>query len=221
MEVEVLMRPLLLLAHLVCLLVAAVGMAFCDYALLVKRRIDMQLLEIASGLVAWALLALWVSGAAVVWLDTAFDLQVVMGQPKLLAKLTVVSLLTINGVLLHFWAFPALTAAIRRRRLRSVVPLVLGSVSAASWLYAMFLGLAKPFSAALGYGGFMALYAAAVCLAVAVSLTLVHPRLDQRLRGMRQPWPAAGRSGGPGSRAPAVKTAGRGSGLATSDARTA
>jgi len=91
------LRMFLVLAHLAALMAAAIAVAFGDYALLGRRRIDGRLLYRASTGVAWALVGLWVTGLALIGVDTAFDWAVLLAKPKVLAKLTVVLLLTANG----------------------------------------------------------------------------------------------------------------------------
>jgi hypothetical protein len=67
------------------------------------------------------------------------------------AKLSVVIALTLNGVMLHLYALP------RLHRLNFFAALM-GGVSASSWLFAAFLGVARPIAALLTYGQFMGIY---------------------------------------------------------------
>jgi len=84
MDPEALLGTLLVLAHLIAFALAAVGTAFCDYAILVKRRLDIVLMHRAARLVAWALCALWATGLAVA---SAIGVALVVIQPRLHARL--------------------------------------------------------------------------------------------------------------------------------------
>jgi hypothetical protein len=63
--------------------------------------------------------------------------------------------LTLNGFLLHAYALP------RLRRLDFLAALI-GGVSASSWLFAAFMGIAKPLATLMSYNQFMALYVLAL-----------------------------------------------------------
>lgn len=79
-----------------------------DMALLTARRIDTMRLADTERLLTRLIALLWLSGLALIVLDIGFDAAALLAKPKLAAKLTVVSLLTINGLLLHRIAFPLL-----------------------------------------------------------------------------------------------------------------
>jgi len=183
------LRMFLVLAHLAALMAAAIAVAFGYYALLGRRRIDGRLLYRASTGVAWALVGLWVTGLALIGVDTAFDWAVLLAKPKVLAKLTVVLLLTANGIHLHRTVLPSLTPvqppARREARRIAAEAAVAGGVSAACWTFGVFLGVARPLAPLLGYAGFMALFALAVAAALVLAWRLVHPPLYQRLKAER------------------------------------
>jgi hypothetical protein len=128
---------------------------------------------------------LWVSGLAIVALDTGFVWSELLARPKLLAKLSVVVLLTANGALLHRWVFPRLHAESATTHGQAMqfagLASLLGGFSAVSWLMAAFVGIGKPVTAALGYGGFMALYALGLLVVLPVAWWVVRPRLALRV----------------------------------------
>lgn len=182
---EEVVRMFLVLAHLGAMMAAAVAVAFGDYALLGRRRIDGMLLGKASHAVAWALAGLWLSGLAIVGVDTGFEWAVILAKPKLMAKLTVVVLLTANGFYLHRVVLPSLLnpggaarplAHVAARAARA------GAFSAAGWSVAVFLGVARPLAPLLGYAGFIGLFGLAVAAALVLAWRLVHPPLYQRLK---------------------------------------
>jgi hypothetical protein len=170
-------RMALIYVHLLGFAGAAAFVAQGDYALLGRSRIDMALLRRSASFVSVALAVLWVSGLAVIWLDTQFDLAVLQSKPKLLAKLSIVSILTVNGVALHTLAFPRLENAYRDPQRAVVLPCVLGGISAATWMYAAFVGVSKAVAPTLGYIGFMGLYGVAVALGVGMALLVIRKRL--------------------------------------------
>ncbi len=171
----------LVFAHLLAFASAAAAIAFGDFALFARRRIDAALLARAARVVAWSLAALWATGLALTWIDTGFAPAALASRPKLLAKLSVVTLLTLNGVALHRFAFPRLTGRriADRAELRAIV--LLGGMSAATWLFAAFLGVARPLAGVLGYGGFMVMYGLVLGVGCAAALRVVRPRLARRL----------------------------------------
>ena len=57
-----------------------------------------------------ALVVLWITGLAVIGMDTGFDTGLLATKPKLLAKLTVVAVLTVNSLGLHLLAFLRMAA---------------------------------------------------------------------------------------------------------------
>lgn len=174
-----LVRSLLIFLHLAAMIAAGISIAFGDYAILRHRPINKHLLIKASRAVTWSLLALWVTGLSIISLDMSTVALSLAKAPKLQAKLTVVVLLTANGFLLHRYTLQALGG--RRRPTEDQVRLsaILGAVSATSWAYAMFLGVAKAWAPILGYGGFVGLYALGLVVGVVVSLRWVRPMLMQ------------------------------------------
>ena len=133
----------LILGHLLAFALAAVGIALGDLALFRKRHVDADMLGHAKHVVKWSLYALWATGLAVIWLDTRFDLAVLATKPKLLAKLTVAVALSANGWLLHRVVFHRFTVGQDDPERASVLPAIAGAISAASWLFAAFIGVGK------------------------------------------------------------------------------
>jgi hypothetical protein len=172
------LRLLMLLGHLAALAVALNAIMREDYNLLVRRRIDPSAIRETSRIVFWSLLALAATGSAIIGIDTGFDIGVIATKSKVLAKLTVVGILTLNGVIIHVAAFPAFRS---RKSLVKFVPMlsVLASISAVSWFYAAFLGIAKPLAGMLGYSGFMAVYAILLVGGILSSQLAVRPLLSK------------------------------------------
>jgi len=188
-------RMTLILLHVLAMAAAGAGIAFGDYAIFARHRIDAGLLHKAGRAVTVALGMLWLSGLAVIWMDTRFEWAVLAVKPKLLAKLTVVTLLSINGVALHGVAFKRLSEVHSEALRAAKLPAVLGAISVVSWLYAAFVGLAKPVAPLLGYVGFMGLYGVALAAGIAMALLLMGPRLAHRLMLVQNPGGESGYTG--------------------------
>ena len=99
-------RMFMIYLHLLALAGAASAVAIGDYAIFGRERIDSGLLQRAAVFATIALAVLWATGVAIVVLDLGLDFDALLGKPKLLAKLTVVAVLTINSLALHLVAFP-------------------------------------------------------------------------------------------------------------------
>lgn len=99
--------------------------------------------------VSLALLALWITGIAIVWLDASSKGLVYFQNPKLQAKIGIVVLLTLNGLLLHRAVMPALEKAGSLLKLslnQRLLAILAGTISGVSWSYAAMLGVGRPLS---------------------------------------------------------------------------
>ena len=164
--------------------VAAFAIAFSavvreDIAMVKAQRIDMQRLASTAQTLTGALIVLWLTGLALIGFATGMDPDALMARPKLLAKLLVVVALTANGIALHAFVFPRLAQPGIQQRPNVVVPVVLGAVSTASWLYASFIGAARVIAPSMSFKNFMAGYVALLVLAIIVGLVFVRPRVSR------------------------------------------
>lgn len=176
------LRVLLILGHLMGFATALYLVMSEDLRFLRAQRLDLDALAKTARSVAWALAALFVTGAAVIWHDTGFSPAEIAARPKLVAKIVVVTVLAMNGAALHWILFPMLKGPRGGNWSCAVLASLLGAVFSVSWLYASFLGVAKPLAGALGLSGFLGLYALALGLGMAGALLVVAPRL-RRLMG--------------------------------------
>lgn len=172
-----LVRSLLIFLHLAAMIAAGISIAFGDYAILRHRPVNRDLMVKASRAVTWSLVALWITGLSIISLDMSTVALTLAKAPKLQAKLTVVLILTANGFLLHRYTLTALGGRKRPSEQQVRVAAILGAVSATSWGYAMFLGVAKAWAPILGATGFLLLYALGLAFGIAVSLRWVRPML--------------------------------------------
>ena len=90
-------RMMAIYLHVLALAIAAVAVAFGDFAIFARERIDMKCWA-RPPVATIALAVLWITGLAVIGMDTGFDTELLATKPKLLAKLTVVAVLTVNSL---------------------------------------------------------------------------------------------------------------------------
>lgn len=109
---------------------------------------DQHLAQLKST-VSLALAALWITGIAICWFDASSKGLAYFLNPKLQAKIGIVMLLTLNGVLLHGAVLPALEKAGSLLQLnlnQRLLALFAGALSGVSWFYAAALGVGRPLS---------------------------------------------------------------------------
>jgi hypothetical protein len=171
------MKTFLVYLHLIAACVA-IGILFIQDLALSKLRgrpmaadaIDE--LHKSGGIVFVALVVLWVTGLGLVVLGYLDNPAYLMNQ-KLWAKFTVVSILTLNGLLLHYYSFPQIVSAkgfIGQGLREQLVILVTAVISVVSWLYACYLGIARPWNNVAPYAYVMTIYAACMGLALLIAL---------------------------------------------------
>ncbi|HEV7816687.1 MAG TPA: hypothetical protein VGP06_16505, partial [Janthinobacterium sp.] len=97
--------------------------------------------------VTLALAALWVTGIVIVSLDAWTQGLAYFQNPKLQAKVAIVTLLTFNGIALHYTVLSTLQSAGSLLKLsfeQRRVAIFVGVVSGVSWFYAALLGVGRP-----------------------------------------------------------------------------
>lgn len=160
--------------HLLATCMALGSIFIADWRLLRGREFALRpgalsRLATTQRLVNVSLAALWLTGAALIWIGYAQNPDTYLGNQKLWAKISVVAVLTLNGVFLHRFVFPTLQRGRSLSTLSNLrctlLAMLLGGTSLASWLFAAWLGMARPWNNAVVYGDVMALYLALVGLA--------------------------------------------------------
>lgn len=173
------LKTLLVYSHLLATCIALGTLLQADHKLWRWRRewLDAskraQLAEVQQ-VVSLALLALWVSGLALVVQGYLAEGMNYLHNQKLWAKGTVVVLLSLNGLLLHRVGFHLLqqapfVALPGSARLRLGL---LAALSMSGWLFAAFLGVARPWNHSMPYLHIMAGFAALLLLAAGVALVV-------------------------------------------------
>lgn len=123
-----------------------------------------------SKVVSVGLALLWVSGLGFLAVY-AFEAPEKLSNPKIVAKITVVAVLTLNGWLIHALVLPGVLRDVSRpmfdgvSRLRTGVFLISGAVSGVSWYTTFALGLMRELNGRVAAGLLLALWLAAMVAA--------------------------------------------------------
>jgi len=183
------MKTLLVYAHLLAACVAIGILLIQDLAMAKSRGKTLSASAIndltkSAEVIFVALVVLWVTGLALVLLGYLENPQQYLMNEKLWAKFTVVSVLTLNGIALHYFSFPRVTS--RRGLLglptiEQILVTLTGAISSTSWLFACYLGIARPWNYTAGYSYVMFIYAGLLIAAIIAA--------GEVLRMMRAPEP--------------------------------
>jgi len=147
------MHTIIVYAHLIAACVA-VGILLSQDLMLSKtggKRLSLgavKELQRAAKTISLALIVLWVTGLVLVTIGRYNDPDYLMNQ-KLWAKFAVVAVLTANGAVLHHFSFPRVTSStgiVGLRMLEQIVVVSTGATSTVSWLFACYLGVARPWN---------------------------------------------------------------------------
>jgi hypothetical protein len=139
--------------HLIACCVAIGAILISDLGILVRLyqgRIDKRAanLRYLKQTVSGMLIILWVTGLLLIGHDAVDDgWNYTLSNPKLQAKIIVVALLSLNGILLHYRVLPMMSKASSLLKLAAgqrTWAIWAGALSGVSWLYAAFLGVARP-----------------------------------------------------------------------------
>lgn len=190
MPLDVVFTQLFLFAHLLIFAGAAAAVVRADLLAwrgLRQRQLDLAGLAQTARPVPWLLAGLWVTGLGLVGLTAGFDLDSIVQNDKLLAKITAVFLLTINGLALHLWAFPALGKSHRNPDRAAIAISALGAASGAGWLFAAALGTARHVAPYLEYMTYLALFLGLALVSLVSALVIVQPRLAVMLARLEEP----------------------------------
>lgn len=183
------MKTLLVYAHLLAACVSVGILLIQDSALAKSRGKALSASAIkdltkSAEIMFVALVVLWITGLALVLLGYLENPQQYLMNEKLWAKFTVVSVLTLNGIALHYFSFPRVTS--RRGLLglptvEQILVTLTGAISSTSWLFACYLGIARPWNYTANYSYIIFIYAGLLIAAIIVA--------GEVLRMMRAPEP--------------------------------
>lgn len=145
---------LLKITHLIGLIMGLGGAILTDATIFTRGVIrpvsayTIHQAKFLSHIVSVGLATLWLSGAALIWVNTLAKPEYLTNQ-KLWGKIIIVIILTLNGVLVHRLVLPFLKKSVGRRLFdhvssQTVMKLTfLGSVSLVSWVLPFVLGKAS------------------------------------------------------------------------------
>jgi hypothetical protein len=140
--------------HLMGLIMGLGGAVLLDFTILTRGIIrpvsnyTIHQTEVLSRIVSLGLVTLWATGIGLIWLNLADKPEYLTNQ-KLWAKIAIVILLTINGVVIHNRVIPMLRQKIGQRLFDGVeinqIALLtgIGAISFTSWITPFILGKAS------------------------------------------------------------------------------
>ncbi|WP_188150208.1 DUF2214 domain-containing protein [Teredinibacter waterburyi] len=167
------MKTLVVYMHLLSACVAVGSLILQDLGLWRTRARSLTENEIGeltktAQVITLALVLLWISGLALVGLGYLANPEQYLLNEKLWAKFTVVVILTLNGVFLHYYTFPKISSGkvfISMQSTERFGVVLTGCISAVTWLFACYLGIARPWNYTLDYASIMTLYAGILAVA--------------------------------------------------------
>ncbi|ABM33154.1 conserved hypothetical protein [Paracidovorax citrulli AAC00-1] len=170
----------LVFLHLLAMAVAIAKMLEYDFRFLgmvhrpvtVERRDELRRTKATMTAALWLL---WATGLLFVYIGYAQDPAYVMNE-KLWMKILAVSVLTLNGMLMHRFAFPLMMqgGVFLELPLGRMLGLTLfAAVSSVSWLYASFLGIARSWNHVMPFQHALAIYLGLLLLAACGSMALM------------------------------------------------
>jgi len=144
----------LVLGHTLALALGLGAALLADWVVLrrlvfgiVSQKAAGQLIDLSHAVCA-GLVLIWVTGALLV-ADNALAVPASIMNQKLWAKLAIVTVLTLNALLLHGIVLPRVTSRVGQPLFEwmfdwlPMVSILLGAVSAMSWTFAAYLGVAR------------------------------------------------------------------------------
>jgi len=186
-------KLLLLFAHLLGTSMALGAIVATDIRLLGKLADERVRIAppnpFVMRLISMSLAVLYLTGATMIVLGLLDDPNYLSNQ-KLLAKLVLVLVLSINALVLHRYTFPGLARGRRVARwtfrdfLRVAVPV---SLSNSLWMFCAFLGIARPWNQTVSFS-FVLITAAALWLVTLAGITAILMVAAQDRTGLEPNW---------------------------------
>jgi len=176
-------HTLLVLSHLLALALGLGAALLADWVVLrklvfgiVSQRAVEQLMSLSHAVSA-GLVLIWVTGALLVT-DSALDAPMSIMNQKLWAKLVIVTIVTLNALLLHSVVLPRVTSRVGQPLFETsfgrlpTVSILLGAVSAVSWMFAAYLGVARELNGQMNLIPILGSYLVALLLTWAGAMML-------------------------------------------------
>lgn len=184
------MKTLIVYAHLMAACIAVGVLLIQDLALAKTRggrlsELATKELTKAADIVFIALVVLWISGLSLVLVGYLENPQQYLMNEKLWAKFTVVAVLTLNGIALHYFSFPRVISSVGlvgQSAIDQVLVALTGALSSVSWLFACYLGIARPWNYTVDYSYVMFIYCGLLACAFVVAGEVVRGMRKSRLQ---------------------------------------
>ena len=191
------LKTFMIMTHLLGLTIGLGGATILDIILCrlalrgrAIQQTDADVVHVISQLVSLALVALWISGIGFL-IQYWYETPELLANPKLYAKIAIVVVLTINGMVLHARVLPLLYRNIGRPLFDGLLAkerflmTVCGATSVVSWYTPFILGIAKELNRVVPASTILTVYAVLVVLAV-ITGHLLGPALTRlSARGAR------------------------------------
>lgn len=185
------LHTILVLGHVLALALGLGSALLADWIVIrrlafgiVSQKAAGQLIELSHAVCA-GLVLIWVTGALLV-ADNALDAPASLMNQKLWAKLAVVTVLTLNAVLLHSIVMPMVKRRVGQPLFDAafdrlpMISTLLGAISAVSWMFSAYLGIARELNGHANLMPILGSYLAALSLAWAVAVILMHSTQQRR-----------------------------------------
>lgn len=177
------MKTLIVYAHLLAACAAVGILLIQDFSLartFGKPLSNSAILELRKSIdvALVSLVVLWITGLLLVFAGYLENPNYFANQ-KLWGKISVVVVLTLNGFFLHEYTFPRVISpegVIGLYRPEKILVILSGSVSSVSWLFACYLGIARPWNGTVKYGYVMSVYLALILIAFVVGCELLRTK---------------------------------------------
>lgn len=188
------MKTLIVYIHLIAACIA-VGVIFMqDLALAKTRGTSLPLTAIneliqSANIISNSLKVLWVSGLILVAMGYLDNPAEYLKNQKLWAKFSVVTILTVNGIFLHNFSFPRVVSSrgvLGLHFLEKNLVVITGVVSSVSWLFACYLGIARPWNHTVQYTFVMSIYLSLLGFSCLVGCAIIHCFADYNDSSIRQ-----------------------------------
>jgi membrane-associated HD superfamily phosphohydrolase len=184
------LKTLIVYAHLLSACVAVGILLMQDLALAKTRGNALSASAVrdltkSAEIMFIALVLLWISGLSLVLLGYLENPQQYLMNEKLWAKFTVVAVLTLNGIALHYFSFPRVTS--RRGLLglptfEQILVVLTGALSSVSWLFACYLGIARNWNYTADYSFVMFIYSGLLVSAFIVAGEVLRAMRNEQIR---------------------------------------
>jgi hypothetical protein len=146
-------------------------------------------LKRAAKVISVSLSALWISGLVLVLIGYLENPQQYLLNQKLWAKFTVVIILTLNGFVLHRFSFPRVVShsgISGLGHIEKTLVVLSGCTSTVSWLFACYLGIARPWNHTVEYSFVMFLYLGLLVLACLFGCSAIHFLSTEKRLGLNR-----------------------------------